>query len=337
MSRNQSLDAPVPVPDFSLPSPGALLRQARELRGESVAEVAFALKLNPRQVVALESDDFAALPGMPFVRGFLRNYARYLGLDPAPLLDGVHRLAGEAAVDLSPIKNAEGELPSGGRRRMGTAPIGWIAFLLLLLVLAGWYFDWFRTEQQLVESALDAPVFNSVLVEPESLHAQGPALAQDDSMTQTLAAEGAAPAQEATLASETALAVQDSVAQEAAAPARIPPSAGRVETTASVTQAATTGTDEAVGLSVEDSRKTAVTDSRLAFRFGAESWVEVRDGSGTIVYSGVNRAGSTRTVQGSPPFALVIGNAANVSLEFEGKPVDLAAHIKGSVARLTAQ
>ena len=54
------------MPDPALPSPGAQLRQARELRGESVGEVAFALKLSPRQVVALESDDFVALPGMPF-------------------------------------------------------------------------------------------------------------------------------------------------------------------------------------------------------------------------------------------------------------------------------
>ena len=47
-------------------SPGAQLRHAREARGESVHEVAFALKLSPRQVDALERDDFDALPGMAF-------------------------------------------------------------------------------------------------------------------------------------------------------------------------------------------------------------------------------------------------------------------------------
>ena len=77
--------------------------------------------------------------------------------------------------------------------------------------------------------------------------------------------------------------------------------------------------------------------AQLAFRFGGESWVEVRDAQGAIVYSGVNRAGSTRMVQGTPPFALVVGNAASVSLEFNGKPVDLVAHTKVSVARLTVQ
>ena len=50
---------------------------------------------------------------------------------------------------------------------------------------------------------------------------------------------------------------------------------------------------------------------------------------------GTNRAGSTRSVQGTAPFTLVVGNAANVTLEQDGKAVDLAAHVRGSVARLT--
>ena len=76
----------------SAASPGVRLRRAREARGESVHEAAFAIKLSPRQIEALENDDFAALPGMAFVRGFARNYARYLGLDAAPLLDGIERM-----------------------------------------------------------------------------------------------------------------------------------------------------------------------------------------------------------------------------------------------------
>ena len=48
-------------------------------------------------------------------------------------------------------------------------------------------------------------------------------------------------------------------------------------------------------------------------KFAADSWVEVRDASGTILHSGTNRAGSTRSVQGTAPFTLVVGNAANVT------------------------
>ena len=55
---------------------------------------------------------------------------------------------------------------------------------------------------------------------------------------------------------------------------------------------------------------------------------------GRIGYAAAG-AGSTRIVQGEPPFALIVGNSAQVSLEFDGKPINLATHTKGSVARLT--
>ena len=58
------------------------LRMAREAAGLSIDAVAQQLKLAPRQVKALEDDDFAELPGRTFVRGFVRNYARLLRLDP---------------------------------------------------------------------------------------------------------------------------------------------------------------------------------------------------------------------------------------------------------------
>ena len=65
----------------SLPSIGRELRRAREARGDSIQDVADAIKLNPRQVIALEQERFEELPGRAFARGFLRNYARHLGLD----------------------------------------------------------------------------------------------------------------------------------------------------------------------------------------------------------------------------------------------------------------
>ena len=77
---------------------------------------------------------------------------------------------------------------------------------------------------------------------------------------------------------------------------------------------------------------------RLAFACageGAPDDLPNRYASGTILHSGTNRAGSSRSVQGTAPFTLVVGNAANVSLEQDGKPVDLAAHVRGTVARLT--
>ena len=83
----------VPEPDAFVGA-GAQLEAAREAAGLSLDEVAQQLKLAPRQVQALEETTSRVLPGRTFVRGFVRNYARLLNLDPdllvAHLPDAAH-------------------------------------------------------------------------------------------------------------------------------------------------------------------------------------------------------------------------------------------------------
>jgi cytoskeleton protein RodZ len=61
---------------------GDTLRRTREAQGSAFPKWRHALKLNPRQIEALESGRFDLLPGYAFTRGFLRNYARLLKIDP---------------------------------------------------------------------------------------------------------------------------------------------------------------------------------------------------------------------------------------------------------------
>src|SRR5690606_3388630 len=297
-------------------SPGAQLRRAREARGETVHEVAFALKLSPRQVDALERDDFDALPGMAFLRGFMRNYARHVGLDAAPLLDAVQRMAGQGSPDLSPIRNADGDLPSGGSRRSGSFPAGLVVLVLLVLLAVGWYFDWFRTgaspsAETVVEPAPAFAPAPSQAIEPQSaiqMTPPQPAAVDpaEDAPDQVPSGTAAADGESATAAPDAATdaAVETTPAGEAAAA----PAADSVAASPAALAAAPAAT--------------AAGSGQLSFRFGADSWVEVRDASGTILHSGTNRAGSTRSVQGTVPFTLVVGNAANVTLEQDGKAVD---------------
>ncbi len=72
-------------------SAGAQLRAARESHGLSIDTVAQHLKLAPRQVRAIEDGDFSQLPGRTFIRGFARNYARLMRLDPEANRRGASR------------------------------------------------------------------------------------------------------------------------------------------------------------------------------------------------------------------------------------------------------
>ena len=75
---------------------------------------------------------------------------------------------------------------------------------------------------------------------------------------------------------------------------------------------------------------------RLVIRCEEEAWVEVTDGTGRSLVSSLNPAGTERVVQARGPFELVIGNARNVRLTLDERPIDLARHIgrHSDVARL---
>lgn len=66
---------------------GHILREARETKGLSVKDVTEKTRISAKYIEALEQGDYDALPSPVHVRGFLRNYARFLGLDAQPLLD----------------------------------------------------------------------------------------------------------------------------------------------------------------------------------------------------------------------------------------------------------
>lgn len=297
---------------------GMILRHAREARGESLEDVAQALKLSLKQLDALERGHHESLPGPAFVRGFLRNYARHLGLDPTEVMA---QLGGErtATVDLTPLSNAAGDMPAGRGARFNLVPAAVVAGLLLMLMFAGSYFGWFQT--------VPPP-------EPVSLEAfppgQAPEVADDASTdgsgegaVSAIGAEGQEEAAELPAGAEPALPAVAPEAASALAPAGVESAPG----SAPAAEAAAPAPSE----------PSADSADALLFAFTGESWVEVRDGAGRILFAGIGNAGSTRTVQGKPPFALVIGNARNVRLDYRGQPVDLVPHTKVTVARLTVQ
>lgn len=284
----------------SLPSAdgiGRRLIQAREARGLSVGDAAQALKLTLKQVEALEGDHFERLPGAAFARGFLRNYARLVHLDAEPLIAEFDAAYAGSKVELRQLSNAQGAMPSGGRGR-GPSPLP--AALIAAGLLAVVIMGWYFDWFRQPE--LEAPLATTsppVVLAPAT---PAPPLAE--------AAQGAAGA--------------EAGAKPAGEPVA-PVAAPATPAFPSVPAAAEVPSGGPDGL------------QRLTFGFDQEAWVEVRDATGEIIYSRIGAAGSSQEVQGRGPFAVVIGNAQNVHLSQNGKPVDLVPYTKVSVARLNLQ
>lgn len=127
-------------PDLPTALPGELLAARRNELRWTLQEVSQRLKLAPRQITALEANDFASLPGMASVRGFIRSYARLLELDPVPLLE---MLSNEPNPAVDPILLRR-PLPSRGfpgRRyappsghRRGSRRLSGLALLVMVFV-----------------------------------------------------------------------------------------------------------------------------------------------------------------------------------------------------------
>ena len=79
-----------PIDATSAPSVGEMLHAAREKKGVDLYRAERDTKIRARHLSALEDGDYAELPGAVYTKGFLRNYALYLGLDPIEVLDRWH-------------------------------------------------------------------------------------------------------------------------------------------------------------------------------------------------------------------------------------------------------
>lgn len=298
-------------------SPGFVLRQAREARGLSIEDVAQALKLAVRQVEAIEEDAFDRLRGLTFARGFVRNYARMLDIDPQPLLDAISPAEQSGQVDLTPLSNARGEMPVARSSAHSLLPAALTVIALAAVAFAGWYLGWFRVSEPSVGGGAAAG------------KAETPKIAELPASS--------VPAPQPTLVAP-ALTPSPSVAM---------PAAGGGVSAADVAQgkldAAPVGVQSegasgaAAATPVASPVATTPGNHRLAFRFDQDSWVEVRDASGAVVYSKLHKADSAAEVDiaGKAPFGLVIGNAQHVELQFDRQPVDLKPYVKVSVARLS--
>jgi len=160
VSANAAEVAPVPA--------GRQLELAREGCGLSVADVARQLKLSAWQVEALEADNYVRLPGMVFVRGFIRNYARLVKIDPVLLLADAERqlpAAARAAPELPP--SAEIPFPSG--REFNWRKYAIAALILLVPVV---FFEFYRddTTDALVKSReVELPAPQVATAEPAAV------------------------------------------------------------------------------------------------------------------------------------------------------------------------
>jgi cytoskeleton protein RodZ len=315
-------------------SAGQMLTEAREARGLSVPEVAAQLRLSVRQVEALEADDYDKLPGITFLRGFVRNYAKLLQVDPAPLLAACPSAQPEAPPIAAPSRDIEFGGVNAARQLLGPLPGTSARFLSKYVVAAAVVVVVAPLVLYLALRGDSHPV-------AENRSAEGVAVPLPlPSADQKPAAEPAAaevPATAALPASASQNGARPAEAPVAATPPAAPGVVPPAPTPASAAPAPAAAAPEALAAKAAPTPVAVAGQGRIKMVFKGQSWVEIRDKSGKVVFSGLNRAGTEQTIGGTPPFSLVVGNARMVTVTYNDKPVDLGPHTPVDVARLTLE
>lgn len=266
---------------------GAELRGVRERLGWKLSDVADGLRIRLPYLEAIERGELSALPGAAYQTGFVRSYSQALGLDPEEILrrfraEGMGTATKAELSFLAPVPDR-------------AVPTGAIVLLGIVILLVGYGLWYHHTER---ERRLAAAV-QSVPAELAPLAVPKPApLVVKPTISTT---QVATPAH-----STPAPAVQPSPAATAVAPAPATPAAPTTKAAlvaAPVSQPAPQAAPSATGKSI-----TATADS----------WIEVQDPTGTILFSKVLHAGESWPVPDVAGLTMTAGNAGATEIANNG-------------------
>ncbi|MCP5277354.1 MAG: helix-turn-helix domain-containing protein [Thiobacillus sp.] len=305
------------------PGYGQALASARLVKELSLADVAAKLKLTVRQVEALESEDVAHLPGDVFLRGFVRNYARLVDLDADEL---IAPMDAQAAVSETITAHSEGvTMSSGGLRRWLLVPL---LILGVFVIFVAVLYQWLRQgEDALVpQTAVEtttAVVTRTLPVSSDAGQRQGEVVLPQPSTVVDRADADA-----------------DTIPPAHTAPSPVSKASNVSPPSAPVVVEFPTkpvlADEESLAKTKESPKQGDTGVHMLRFLASQDAWIQVVDGSGKR-FSKLIRAGGVDSISGAAPFKLVVGEAAQVRLTYDGHPIDLTPFIGQKVARLTLE
>jgi len=285
---------------------GTRLKAAREKKGLTILQAAEKMHVDPRILESLEAENFGALGAAVYVKGHMRHYAELVGEQSAELqeLYVASTRAAPVQPDLTRISRVQPDTDI--TKLVGPAVIALVAIAAIGTL---WW---------LVSAPSEKPV---------------PTIVQESAHSAAGAASGPAPA--ATEASPPVSVGSQAPATQAArraepATGSQPGPGGKVAKSAPVSTNTATKATPAVAKAVHGSAAAGASppapppartkEGQLTLKFSSDSWAEVYDASGQRLFYDVGAASSTHTVKGPVPMRVVLGNAAGVVLQYNGRP-----------------
>lgn len=317
------------------------LVQMRESQGLSLEQVATSLRLPAAQVKALEDGDYGKFPSVVFARGYLRSYARLLGVNGDDLVLEFDRNYGGGQAP-APIRSISRVQPSGL-----SGPGVSLSMWLLVVAIVATTFWWWKTQYG-HEVALTSSPESTVAVdtadgetlvlsagEPEPDFAEPePGL---DTAAPQLSSDGAVAAgAEGTAVQAEAAAQSDAAATANGVAPAVTAAAGTEAAAAATAALAAAASDVAADPESGADGSAALARAGLLIRFSDDCWVTIKSATGKTLFNNLRKAGDELHIEQAGPLNILLGRTNAVSdISFNGAAVDLAPFNNKNVARLT--
>jgi cytoskeleton protein RodZ len=324
--------------------PGRLLLAARERQNLTAPDIAARLNLDLRVITALENDRYDELRVPAYVRGYIRAYARQVGVNPDELVRAYDRVA-EQAPPLHPFQSRPAAQADSSHDLVQLVSV--VVVVLLVGLSLAW---WWNREQPTPTPAASLGEETPAVTEP-AVPTVGTASAAAgaysfpivDHSTTAPAADAGVPAPLPGYVPEPAAVFTPPDEQPAEEPAA--EVTERVEAEAAEPAAAVEDADVVLpGDELESpAATTTATDlppalvagqRNLTLGLKGQAWVEIYDADGKRLYFNMARAGQTIATSGKPPLKVTIGNIAVAELAVDGALVEMAPLATEGVARL---
>lgn len=285
------------------PKLGALLKEAREAHGLSIEQIAEQLHLRPSIVSDIEADDYANIASATYVKGYVKNYARIVGLDKEVVNAA---LAQYFPVADSPIMQSFSRKTTRQARDGRLMMVTYFIIFILLALLVLW---WVQKSEMM--SGVDLSKLTAEEVAEIATDETRPALFEQsiESVDGTREAETGVESQVAT--------------------ASIGFNAPKLSSANTAAEQPTENEQSPENNAAENNSST------IAMKLSDDCWIKVTDAQGKTLVDGLKVAGSELNVFGLEPFNIILGAPQSLELSINGESVDLAKYPKGRVARLT--
>ena len=317
---------------------GYRLKLARQEKDLSTLDVARELRLEERIIVALECEDHARLPASAFVCGYIRNYAKYMNMQPEPLIDSYKRELSNEGLDPELKITKEKKVNTGIDISQLIAPVSFI-FVVLVLGVGGWFLWGFFTKD-----SNDIEISESLMESTESIETQQTMSPDNDPGSLSLpvpsdtyvSVEETTDSNEVPESTETSLSSETTDVQEMTGEKEIviPTVEAKPEQVDMVTSKPLADIAEPA----DEAPVTVVPDDQLVLEFSGNSWIVIKDANDKKLASGLKKAGETLYLKGKTPYNIFLGDARVVTVSIHGKIFDHAHFINDkNIARFVVE